>query len=37
MQTIKIKYSISSDEDRILLNNYIRQYNNVYRVAFNRY
>lgn len=37
MQTIKIKYSISSQEDQLLLNNYIRQYNNVYRVAFNRY
>lgn len=35
MQTIKIKYSIYSDEDRQLFNNYIRQYNNVYRVAFN--
>ena len=37
MQTIKIKYSMSSIEDQQLLNNYIRQYNNVYRVAFNRY
>ena len=35
MQTIKIKYSISSVEDHQLLNRYIRQYNNVYRVAFN--
>ena len=35
MQTIKLKYSISSQEDQLLLNEYIRQYNSVYRVAFN--
>ena len=34
MQTIKIKYTIN-DNDKLLLNDYIRQYNHVYRVAFN--
>ena len=34
MQTIKIKYTID-DTDKLLLNDYIKQYNNVYRVAFN--
>ena len=34
MQTIKIKYTIN-DTDKLLLNDYIRQYNHVYRVAFN--
>ena len=34
MQTIKIKYTID-DNDKLLLNDYIRQYNHVYRVAFN--
>ena len=34
MQTIKIKYTIN-DNDKLLLNNYIKQYNHVYRVAFN--
>ena len=34
MQTIKIKYTID-DNDKLLLNNYIKQYNHVYRVAFN--
>ena len=34
MQTIKIKYTIN-DIDKLLLNDYIKQYNNVYRVAFN--
>ena len=34
MQTIKIKYTID-DTDKLLLNDYIKQYNYVYRVAFN--
>ena len=34
MQTIKIKYTID-DNDKLLLNDYIKQYNHVYRVAFN--
>ena len=34
MQTIKIKYTID-DTDKLLLNDYIKQYNHVYRVAFN--
>ena len=34
MQTIKIKYTIN-DNDKLLLNDYIKQYNHVYRVAFN--
>ena len=34
MQTIKIKYTIN-DNDKLLLNYYIKQYNHVYRVAFN--
>ena len=34
MQTIKIKYTIN-DNDKLLLNDYINQYNHVYRVAFN--
>ena len=34
MQTIKIKYTIN-DIDKLLLNDYIKQYNHVYRVAFN--
>ena len=34
MQTIKIKYTIN-DTDKLLLNDYINQYNHVYRVAFN--
>ena len=34
MQTIKIKYTID-DNDKLLLNDYIKQYNYVYRVAFN--
>ena len=34
MQTIKIKYIIN-DNDKLLLNDYIKQYNHVYRVAFN--
>ena len=34
MQTIKIKYTIN-DTDKLLLNDYIKQYNHVYRVAFN--
>ena len=34
MQTIKIKYTIN-DIDKLLLNDYIKQYNYVYRVAFN--
>lgn len=37
MQTIKLKYNISSIDDQLLLNDYIRQYNSVYRVAFNNY
>ena len=37
MQTIKLKYSISSNEDQLLLNEYIMQYNSVYRVAFNKF
>ena len=36
MQTIKIKYIIN-DNDKLLLNDYIKQYNHVYRVAFNNY
>lgn len=36
MQTIKIKYTINdTDTDKLLLNDYINQYNHVYRVAFN--
>ena len=34
MQTIKIKYTIN-DIDKLLLNDYIKQYNHVYRVSFN--
>ena len=34
MQTIKIKYTIN-DNDKLLFNDYIKQYNHVYRVAFN--
>ena len=34
MQTIKIKYTIDAT-DKLLLNDYIKQYNHVYRVAFN--
>ena len=34
MQTIKIKYTINNI-DKLLLNAYIKQYNHVYRVAFN--
>ena len=34
MQTIKIKYTINYI-DKLLLNDYIKQYNHVYRVAFN--
>ena len=34
MQTIKIKYTIN-DNDKLLLNDYIKQYNHVYRVALN--
>ena len=34
MQTIKIKYTIN-DNDKLLLNDYIKQYNHVYRVVFN--
>ena len=34
MQTIKIKYTINNT-DKLLLNDYIKQYNHVYRVAFN--
>ena len=37
MQTIRLKYNISSIDDQLLLNEYIRQYNSVYRVAFNNY
>ena len=34
MITIKIKYNIDNS-DKLLLNNFIRQYNSVYHVAFN--
>ena len=34
MQTIKIKYTIDNT-DKLLLNDYIKQYNHVYRVSFN--
>ena len=34
MQTIKIKYTLD-DTDKLLLDRYIKQYNHVYRVAFN--
>ncbi len=35
MITIKIKYNIDNQSDKLLLNNYIKQYNSVYHVAFN--
>ena len=35
MQTIKIKYRIDNQNDQLLLGRYIKQYNHVYRVAFN--
>ena len=36
MQTIKIKYRIDNQNDQLLLGRYIKQYNHVYRVAFNK-
>ena len=35
MITIKIKYNIDNPDNKLLLNNFIRQYNSVYHVAFN--
>ena len=35
MVTIKIKYTLDNIQDKLLLNNYIQQYNSVYHVAFN--
>ena len=35
MITIKIKYNIDNQSDKLLLNNFIRQYNSVYHIAFN--
>ena len=35
MQTIKIKYTID-DTDKLLLNDYIKQYNNVYHLLFEK-
>ena len=35
MITIKIKYNLDNSDDKLLLNNFIRQYNSVYHVAFN--
>ena len=35
MITIKIKYNINNQSDKLLLNDFIRQYNSVYHVAFN--
>ena len=35
MLTIKIKYNIDNSDNKLLLNDYIRQYNSVYHVAFN--
>ena len=36
MQTIKLKYKIDNQDDQLLLGSYIKQYNHVYRVAFNK-
>jgi hypothetical protein len=35
MIPIKIKYNIDNQDNKLLLNNFIRQYNSVYHVAFN--
>ena len=35
MITIKIKYNIDNSDNKLLLNDFIRQYNSVYHVAFN--
>ena len=34
--TLKIKYSCKSDEDSLIIQNYIRNYNNVLRFTYNR-
>lgn len=37
MTTLKLKYSFINLSDKELLSSYIRQYNSVYRVAYNKY
>lgn len=37
MTTLKLKYNFINLSDKELLNSYIRQYNSVYRVAYNKY
>lgn len=37
MLTLKIKYEFVNDSDKERLSSYIRQYNSVYRVAYNKY
>lgn len=36
MFSVKIPYKISNDDDRAIINRMIREYNSMFRVAFNR-